>query len=108
MKDHVVIWVLVGASAAMFILCDGLSAHWGKTAKTSSMVIAGCLAPVSYLLFALLNQKADLAVAGALVNTVVVFGAIVVGYFFFGEEPSRMQMVGMGMALGAVTLLNVG
>ena len=108
MQNQVVIWILVAVSAVLFIACDGLSAHWGKTANASSMVIALALAPFSYIFFALLNHRAELAVAGALVNTVVVFGAVVVGYFFFGEEPSRTQMVGIGMALGAVTLLNAG
>lgn len=108
MRNQVIIWSLVAASAGLFILCDGLSAHWGKTANTTSIVLAISLSPLSYLFFAALNQRADLAVAGALVNTVVVLGAIVVGILVFGEQPSRTQIVGIGMAIGAVTLLNVG
>lgn len=66
------------------------------------------LSPLSYFLFALANKHVDLAVAGSLINTIVVAGAVIVGVFVFGEELSRTQFAGIAMAMVAMTLLNIG
>ena len=107
MKNTVIVWSLVLACSGMFILCDSLSAHWGKTGSKTSLLIFAALAPFSYLLFALINKHLDLAVAGALVNTLIVVGAVLVGVIAFEEHLSRLQFVGIGLALVAVTLLNL-
>jgi len=91
----------------MFIVCDSFSAHWGKTGQTRGLAIFVLLSPLSYFLFALVNKRVDLAVAGALVNTLIVVGAVAVGVLFFGEQLSKMQYLGIGLALASVTLLNV-
>jgi multidrug transporter EmrE-like cation transporter len=108
MKSVVAIWALMLACAGMFIVCDSFSAHWGKTGQTRSLAIFVLLSPLSYFLFALLNRSVDLAVAGALVNTLIVVGAVAVGVLFFGEQLSKLQYLGIGMALLSVTLLNIG
>ncbi len=108
MKNAIVIWALMLACAGMFIVCDSFSAHWGKTAQTRSLAIFVLLSPLSYFLFALVNKRVDLAVAGALVNAVIVVGAVTVGVLFFGEQLSNLQYLGIGLALVSVTLLNLG
>lgn len=65
------------------------------------------LSPLSYWAFALINTRLNLAVTGALVNTIVVVGAVLVGTFVFKEEVSLMQYVGIALALVSVTLLNL-
>ena len=65
------------------------------------------LAPFSYALFALINKRIDLAIAGALVNTIIVVGAVLVGVLVFREQLSTTQYIGIGLALASVTLLNV-
>jgi multidrug transporter EmrE-like cation transporter len=107
MKSVVVIWALMFACAGMFIVCDSFSAHWGKTGQTRSLAIFVILSPVSYFLFALINKSVDLAIAGALVNTLIVVGAVAVGVLLFGEQLSKLQYLGIGLALVSVTLLNV-
>lgn len=107
MRGYAFIWVFVAVAAALFILCDALSAHWGKTDSRSSLLLVLALSPVSYYFFALVNQRVELAVAASLVNTIVVMGGIVVGVVFFGETLSHLQMAGIGMAICAVTLLNM-
>jgi multidrug transporter EmrE-like cation transporter len=107
MRGYIFIWIFVVASAALFILCDALSAHWGKTDSRNSLLLVMALSPISYYLFALVNQRVELAVAASLVNTMVVVGGIVVGVVFFGETLSHLQMAGIGMAICAVTLLNM-
>ena len=107
MRDVVLTSILMLASAALFIFCDALSAHWGKTDSHRSLAALLVLAPFSYFLFALITRQVGLAVAGALVNSVVVAGAIVIGVLVFGEELSRTQFAGVAMAFAAVTLLNL-
>jgi multidrug transporter EmrE-like cation transporter len=107
MKGAAVTWLLVFGCAAIFILCDSLSAHWGKTGHKHSLALFVVLAPFSYALFALINKRIDLAIAGALVNTIIVVGAVLVGVFVFREQLSTTQYIGIGLALVSVTLLNV-
>lgn len=107
MRGYIYIWISIAAAAALFILCDALSAHWGKTDSRNSLLIVLALSPISYYFFALVNQRVELAVAASLVNTIVVLGGILVGVVFFGETLSHLQMAGVGMAICAVTLLNM-
>lgn len=108
MKDAAIVWALVLACAGMFIVCDSFSAHWGKTGQVRSLAIFMALSPLSYFLFAFVNRTVDLAVAGALVNTLIVIGAVAVGVLVFGEELSKLQYLGIGLALVSVTLMNIG
>lgn len=107
MKIDLMVWAVVLLCAALFILCDGLSADWGKTGSGRSLAIVALLSPVGYFAFAFINTRLNLAVTGALVNTIVVAGAVVVGALVFKEEVSRAQYLGIALALVAVTLLNV-
>ncbi|UVK37526.1 hypothetical protein LHFGNBLO_004574 [Mesorhizobium sp. AR10] len=102
-----VIWGVVLLCAGMFILCDGLSAHWGKTGNGRSLAIVMLLSPLSYSAFAFINTRMNLAVTGALVNTIVVVGAVLVGVIVFKEELSSMQYLGIALAVASVTLLNL-
>ena len=107
MKMDLVVWIVVLFCAAMFTLCDGLSAHWGKTGSGRSLAIVMLLSPLSYWAFAFINTRLNLAVTGALVNTIVVAGAVLVGAVVFKEEVSSTQYVGIALALVSVTLLNL-
>lgn len=107
MKIDIIMWSVVLLCSGMFILCDGLSAHWGKTGSSRSPAYVMLLSPLSYWAFAFINTRLSLAVTGALVNTIVVAGAILVGAIVFKEEVSSLQYVGIALALIAVTLLNL-
>ncbi|PDQ18623.1 hypothetical protein CN311_23860 [Mesorhizobium sanjuanii] len=107
MKIDAFVWSVVLLCSGMFILCDGLSAHWGKTGSGRSMAYVMLLSPLSYGAFAFINTRLNLAVTGALVNTIVVAGAVLVGVIVFKEEVSSLQYVGIALALIAVTLLNL-
>ena len=107
MKIDVLISSVVLLCAGMFILCDGLSAHWGKTGSGRSLVIVMLLSPLSYSAFAFINTRLNLAVTAALVNIVVVVGGALVGVLVFKEQLSSMQYVGIALALVSVTLLNL-
>ncbi|MEQ1953303.1 hypothetical protein ABMA59_18005 [Mesorhizobium sp. CN2-181] len=108
MKSLAIIWALMLVCAGLFIVCDSFSAHWGKTGSTKSLMAFVALSPLSYFVFAFINRSIDLAVAGALVNTLIVVGAVLVGVVVFEEELSRLQYLGIGLALASVTLLNMG
>lgn len=107
MKASVLISFLVIACSALFVLCDGLSAHWGKTGSARSLFVVLLLAPVSYSTFALINRRMDLAVTGALVNTLVVAGTSLVGVLIFKEQLSTLQYCGVGFSLVGITLINL-
>ncbi|TJV02399.1 MAG: hypothetical protein E5Y02_25310 [Mesorhizobium sp.] len=107
MKIDMFVWGVVIVCAGLFILCDGLSAHWGKTGSGRSLAYVMLLSPLSYWAFAFINTRLDLAVTGALVNTIVVAGAVLVGAVVFKEEVSSLQYIGIAFALISVTLLNL-
>ncbi|TPN54077.1 hypothetical protein FJ976_09175 [Mesorhizobium sp. B1-1-9] len=107
MKIDLFVWGVVIVCAGLFILCDGLSAHWGKTGSGRSLAYVMLLSPLSYWAFAFINTRLDLAVTGALVNTIVVAGAVLVGAVVFKEEVSSLQYIGIAFALISVTLLNL-
>lgn len=107
MKIDTFVWIVVLLCSGMFILCDGLSAHWGKTGNNRSLTIVMALAPLSYSAFAFINTRINLAVTGALVNTIVVVGAALVGVLIFKEELSWMQYLGIALAVISMTLLNL-
>ncbi|MDX8433321.1 MULTISPECIES: hypothetical protein [Mesorhizobium] len=107
MKTDIPVWSVVLLCASLFILCDGLSAHWGKTGSGRSLAVVMLLSPLSYWAFAFINTRLNLAVTGALVNTIVVAGAVLVGALVFKEEVSSMQYLGIALALVSMTLLNL-
>ena len=107
MKIDLAVWAVVLICAAMFILCDGFSAHWGKTGSGRSLAVVMLLSPVSYWAFAVINTRLNLAVTGALVNTIVVAGAVLVGALVFKEEVSVAQYIGIALALISIALLNL-
>lgn len=100
-------WGLVLFCGAIFTLCDSLSANWGKTGNWQSMAIVIVLAPFTYLLFGLLNQKVQLGIAGSLVNLIIVVGTVLVGTFYFQEAMTFRQLIGLAFAVIAIVLLNV-
>jgi multidrug transporter EmrE-like cation transporter len=107
MKIDLFVLSVVLVCAGLFILCDGLSAHWGKTGSSRSLAYVMLLSPLSYRTFAFITTRLNLAVTGALVNTIVVAGAVLVGAVVFKEEVSLLQCVGIAFALISVTLLNL-
>jgi multidrug transporter EmrE-like cation transporter len=107
MKIDMFVWSVVVACASMFIVCDGLSAHWGKTGSGRSLAVVMVLSPFSYWAFAFINTRLNLAVTAALVNTIVVAGGVAVGAIIFKEQVSSLQYVGIALALVSVTLLNL-
>jgi multidrug transporter EmrE-like cation transporter len=102
-----IVWVLTLVSAGFFILCDSLSTHWAKTSSSSSVVMVVVLSPFAYLLFGLLASRVNLAVAGSLVNLVIMIGAVLVGILYFKEQVTRLQWIGVGLGAAAVVILSV-
>ncbi|MFK0692698.1 hypothetical protein ACFX5Q_31760 [Mesorhizobium sp. IMUNJ 23033] len=62
---------------------------------------------MSYSAFAFIDTRMNLAVTGALVNTIVVVGAPLVVVLIFKEELSSMQYLGIALAVISMTLLNL-
>lgn len=104
----VAIWALTLFSAGFFILCDSLSANWAKKTHLWSLAIVVVLSPVAYLLFGLLASRVNLAVAGSLVNLMIMIGAVLVGIFYFKEHVTSLQWAGIILGAVAVLLLSLG
>jgi hypothetical protein len=93
-------------AAAAAVICDGLSAHWGKSGNRISLLAFCILSPSSYILFGYLNRFQKLAVAGILVNLTIAIGAVAVGLFLFHEQLTRRETV--GLVLGLISLYVIG
>ena len=104
----IVVWALTLFSAGFFILCDSLSANWAKKSHLSSLAIVVVLSPIAYLLFGLLASRVNLAVAGSLVNLMIMVGAVLVGVFYFGEHVTGLQWTGIILGVVAILILSVG
>jgi len=104
----IVVWALTLCSAGFFILCDSLSANWAKKSHLLSVAIVVVLSPIAYLLFGLLASRVNLAVAGSLVNLMIMVGAVLVGVFYFKEEITSLQWTGIVLGAVAILILSVG
>ena len=104
--QNLLIWSLILLCGSLFTICDSLSANWGKTGDLKSMLIVCILCPTTYLFFGFLNRKIDFAVAGSVVNLMIVIGTVLVGTFYFHETLSQSQLIGLFFACVAIILLN--
>ncbi len=104
----IVVWALTLCAAGIFILCDSLSANWGKKSHLWSLAIVVVLSPIAYLLFGLLASRVNLAVAGSLVNLMIMVGAVLVGAFYFKEHITGVQWAGIILGAVAIVILSVG
>jgi drug/metabolite transporter (DMT)-like permease len=107
MMPTILVWTLTLLSAGFFILCDSLSTNWAKTSSVSSVVTVVVLSPVAYLLFGLLASRVNLAIAGSLVNLMIMIGAVLVGLLYFKEHVTMLQWVGIGLGGVAIVILSV-
>ena len=101
------VWALTLFSAGFFILCDSLSTNWAKTSNFSSVAMVVVLSPLAYILFGLLASRVNLAIAGSLVNLMIMIGAVLVGLFYFKEHVTMLQWIGIGLGVVAVVILSV-
>jgi multidrug transporter EmrE-like cation transporter len=99
------VWLLTLGAAASFVMCDGLAAYWGKSKSLGTFVFFVLAAPLSYILFGLINEHKTLVVSAGIVNMCVLIGTTLVGIFVFQEALSSRQIVGLGFALIAIFLI---
>ncbi len=105
LDSPIIRFVVLMACASMFVICDTLAAHWGKNGSLVSLALAVILAPLSYILFGYLNQKYPLAVASAWITLILCLSTVLIGIFFFNDQPSTRQWIGLVLAIIAMSLL---
>ena len=105
MESLVARFGLLVACASLFVVCDALAAHWGKNGSTTSLIVVIFLAPFSYILFGFVNKKYPLAIASAWIMLALCITTVLVGYFFFNDQLTTRQFIGLGMALVASGLM---
>jgi drug/metabolite transporter (DMT)-like permease len=93
-------------TAGIFILCDGISARWGKQGGIALLAILCVLASLGFVLFGVLNRSETLSTSSALVNPTIAIGTILVGVLLFQDPIGPRQLVGFLLAVGAVGLLS--
>ncbi len=98
-------WLLIIISAGFFIVSDSLSANWGKTGNMSSLILVCLIAPVGYFFFGLLNRNNSLSVSSGLVNMILIIGTIFMGIFYFKDDITPRQKLGLIFAVTAVVLM---
>jgi len=101
----IVVWILTLCSVGFFMLCDSLITHWAKTSSLSSLATVIVLSPVAYLFFGFVTSRANLAVGGAMVNLMLVIGAVLVGFFYFKENITAWQWTGISLGMVAIVIL---
>lgn len=92
-------------TASFFVICDTLSAYWGRNGGVWYLVSIIALAPLGYLMFALLNRTNSLSVSSGLVNTMIIIGTIMIGILGFQDALTVKQGVGLFFAVLAVGLM---
>ena len=98
--------LLVIISATLLILGDALAAKWGRNGGSALLLSLFVIPPIGYIFFGYLNASKGLAVSSGLVNVAILVGSILVGLFFFEEELSSRQWLGLCMAGVSIVLLN--
>lgn len=98
--------LIVTFCSVAFTFCDAMAANWAKSGSLKSLLIVLVFGPIGYLLFGLINLKMDLAVAGGLVNALVVIFTAVAGIIFFQQPLAINQIIGLSLiVLGVITVL---
>jgi hypothetical protein len=92
-------------TAGFFIFCDSLAADWAKSNSMVSLFIIFSLAPLSYILFGILNRDSTLAVNSGLVNMGIIIGTVFVSIFVFNDEITIRQSIGLITAIISVGLM---
>ena len=98
-------FLIVIVCGGLFILCDSLAAHWGKNNSINALIAVILIAPLSYILFGYLNQRYALSVISAWTVLVICIGTVLVGIFFFHDQLTLKQSIGLFMAIISITLL---
>jgi drug/metabolite transporter (DMT)-like permease len=106
LHSFLVQWLLVAGSSIILVLCDILATYWGKTGNLLALISMSILAPLGFILFALLTQSKGLAISSGIVNMIVLLIGIGVGVGVFRDEITTRQVIGLLMALGAIVLLH--
>lgn len=93
-------------TAGTFILCDAISARWGKQGGITLLAVLCVLASLGFVLFGVLNRSETLSTSSALVNPTIAIGTILVGILLFQDPIGPRQVLGFLLAVGAVGLLS--
>ncbi len=91
--------------SALFVICDALAANWGKNNSSASLVAVIVLAPFTYAMFGYLNQRYALSILSAWVVLGLCVSTVFIGIFYFHDEISTRQGIGLGLAVAAISLL---
>jgi len=96
---------LVLLTASFFIICDTMSAYWGRNGGVIYLILIINLAPIGYFLFAFLNRTNSLSISSGLVNMMLIIGTVSIGIFGFHDALTIRQMVGLTFSIIAVALM---
>lgn len=105
LESPVIRFFILALCAGLFVICDTLAANWGKNGSFASLVIVIILAPFSYGLFGYLNQKYPLSIVSAWVVLVLCISTVLIGIFYFHDQLSLQQGIGLGLAIVSILLL---
>jgi len=101
-------WILLSIAISAEILgtlalkaSDGLSKLW----PSLGVLIGYALA---FTLMAISLKKLDVGITYAIWSGVGIIGAAIGGVVFFDQHLSRMAMIGMGIIIAGVVVMNLG
>lgn len=91
-------------SAAAFSVCDSTAAAWARDGSMRLLLLTLALGPAGYLIFGILNQRTELAVAGGLVNGLIILFTALAGAVIFRQELKIHQIAGLALIIAGVLL----
>ena len=103
--DKVFTALMIAASAGLFVYANAVSLRWAKTGEIALLLIVTAASVVGYFCFAKVSEQRGIAIASALIDSTIVIGTVVTGYFVFGETFSPRQVTGLSLAVAAILLL---
>lgn len=102
-------WAYVIVAVGVAVLANSISAIWAKQDdKFSYWLLAVLLiSPFVFITFGLVTQRAGVAIASGVVDSLLTLTTIAVGLVLFQEwsKISSLQYLGMAMALAGVFLM---
>ncbi len=102
-------WIFIIGAVAIAVLGNTLGTVWAKGDDRLSFWLLGVIlvSPLVFITFGLVTSRLGLAVASAVIDTLLTVSTIAVGLVIFREwnKLSPLQYVGMILALAGVFLM---
>jgi len=101
-------WIYLVISVLFFAAGEYFSKRWALSPSPNLfLLVIACYIASSTIWLPALFQKNQLAILGTIWILLGMIATVSIGLFLFGEKLSAVKMVGLGLALVSLALLNI-